>query len=108
MEQFQNAIIVKIHAGIVDRHNDLVRFSFNPVKYFADWQEGASKLEVSQITSSGQILLNELPSQFEPNTRELSWQMADLSAGQSSLSLIHISEPPSPRLSAYAVFCLKK
>ena len=94
MEQFQNTIIVKIDAGIVDRHNDLVRFSFNPVKYFSDWQEGVSKLAVSQVTSSGQPLLNEIPSQFEPNTRELSWQMADLSAGQSSWYRIQAKPQP--------------
>ena len=49
MEHSQNAVIVKINAGSVARHNDLVRFTFKPHDHFPDWQEGISKLMVSQI-----------------------------------------------------------
>ena len=42
MEHSQNAVIVKINAGSVARHNDLVRFTLKPHNYFPNWQEGIS------------------------------------------------------------------
>ena len=50
MEHSQNAVIVKINAGSVARHNDLVRFTFKPHDHFPNWQEGISKLMVSDFT----------------------------------------------------------
>ena len=84
MEHSQNAVIVKINAGSVARHNDLVRFTFKPHDQFPNWQEGISKLMVSQITPTGQPLVEETPSQFEPSIRQLTWQTEDLPVGESA------------------------
>ena len=53
MEDLKNAVVVKINAGSVERHNDLVGFTFKPNDYFPEWQEGISRLSVSQISSTG-------------------------------------------------------
>ncbi len=94
MEHSQNAVIVKINAGSVARHNDLVRFTLKPHNYFPNWQEGISKLVVSQITPTGQPLVEETPSQFEPSIRQLTWQTEDLPAGESAWYAIRTLQLP--------------
>ena len=93
MEKAQNAVIVKVNAGSVARHNDLVRFTCKPHNHFPDWQEGISRLTVSQITSTGQSLGGKIPSQFEPSLRQLTWQTDDLSAGESAWYAIQALPP---------------
>ena len=92
MEDLKNAVVVKINAGSVERHNDLVGFTFKPNDYFPEWQEGISRLSVSQISSTGQTLVDEIPIQFEPSTRYLAWQTSNLAISESAWYAIHLAE----------------
>ena len=92
MEDPKNSVVVKINAGSVERHNDLVGFTFKPNDYFPEWQEGISRLSVSQISSTGQTLVDEIPIQFEPSTRYLAWQTSNLAISESAWYAIHLAE----------------
>ena len=81
MRHNPNTVIVKVDAGSIDRNNDLIRFPFNPKDHFPDWQEGTSTLAISQTDADGSPLDTETPAQFEPTTRELTWQTGSLGAG---------------------------
>ena len=94
MEKKQNSVIVKINSGSVARHNDLVRFVFKPHDYFPEWKEGISKLLVSQISSTGQPLVEDIPSQFDPFNRQLTWQTPDLNTGESAWYAIRTIQSP--------------
>ncbi len=85
----KNGIIVRVDAGSIDRLNELVSFSVKPRLWFDDWQEGTSNLSVFQIDERGEIL-SDVPCQFEPITRQLSWLTGDLRAEESALYQIRL------------------
>lgn len=89
----QNAVIVKVDAGAFHRKNDLICFTFKPKSYFPDWQEGTSTLTVSRTDAEGRVLDENVPAQFEPNTRELAWQTDELQAGESAWYAIRAVKP---------------
>jgi len=89
----QNAVIVKVDAGVFHRKNDLIRFTFKPKSYFPDWQEGASTLTVSRTDAEGSVLDENVPAQFEPNPRELAWLTDELQAGKSAWYAIRAVKP---------------
>ena len=80
----KNGTVVRVDAGPTDRLNELISFSVKPRVWFEDWQEGTSGLVVSQANARGEIL-SDVPCQFEPNTRQLSWLAGNLKAGESAL-----------------------
>ncbi len=93
----QNAVIVKVDAGVFHRKNDLIRFTFKPKRYFPDWQEGTSTLTVSRTDAEGSVLDENVPAQFEPNTRELAWLTDELQAGKSAWYAIRAVKPSASR-----------
>ena len=87
-------VIVKIDAGAVDRHNDLVRLTFKPKLHFHDWQEGTSRLVMSRCDSAGNITDDIITCQFEPTGRELAWLTGELPAGTTAhYAVRHTNEP---------------
>ncbi|MCH8290469.1 PmoA family protein [Candidatus Poribacteria bacterium] len=96
MNQNRNAVIVKVEAGAIDRHNDLIRFPFKPKDYFSNWQEGTSTLAVSRTDADGHSLREDVPAQFEPSRRELAWQTEGLRAGESAWYAIRATNEPPP------------
>ncbi len=98
MRQNSNAVIVKVDAGSIDRNNDLIRFPFNPKDHFPDWQGGVSTLAIAQTDADGSPLDTEIPAQFEPTIRELTWQTGSLGAGESARYAIRVADlPPNNR-----------
>ena len=59
------SVLIKIEAGSVNRHNDLVRMRFKPKRYFPDWQEGVSALAMSVTDAESRVPGEEVPCQFE-------------------------------------------
>ena len=89
------SVIIKIEAGSVKRHNDLVRLRFKPKRYFPNWQEGISTLAMSIADADGRVSGEDVPCQFEPTLRELAWQTGELPAGALAYYAIRqINEPP--------------
>lgn len=76
----KNSILISISAGSVDRINEIVSFSLKPKLLFDNWQEGTSKLAMSQKNE----VISDVPCQFEPTTRHLSWQTGNLKKGESA------------------------
>jgi len=74
-------MIIRIDPGAVDRLNDLFIFPFKPKQYFSNWQDGISQITVSQIDKQREINLN-VPCQFDPFTRQLSWMTGNMKAGE--------------------------
>jgi hypothetical protein len=79
----KNSVVVRVNAGHSDRLNELISFSVKPRLWFDNWQEGKSGLIVSQIDERGKII-SDMPCQFEPNTRQLSWLTGNMRAGESA------------------------
>jgi len=79
----KSSVIIRIDAGSTDRLNELISFSVEPRLWFGDWQEGKSRLVTSQIDERGEVL-SDVPCQFEPSTRQLSWLTGNLQAGESA------------------------
>lgn len=85
------SVMVRVDAGTVDRMNEMVSIPFKPKALFDDWQEGSSQLTVFKVDEKGEIILN-VPCQFDPFTRQLSWLTGNMKAGESSLYQVKISE----------------
>jgi len=79
----KNGIVVRVDAGATDRLNELVSFSVKPRLWFDNWQEGTSRLVVSKTDERG-VPLSDVPCQFEPSSRQLSWLTGSLQAGESA------------------------
>lgn len=84
----KNSIVVRVNAGSINWLNELVSFSMKPKLWFENWQEGTSKLIVSKINKQGKIL-SDVPCQFEPSIRQLSWLTGKLEKEESALYQIH-------------------
>ena len=93
------SVIIKVEAGSVKRHNDLVRLRFKPKRYFSDWQEGTSVLAMSITDTDGHVSGEDVPCQFEPTLRELAWQTGELPVGTSAHYAIRQinAQPPQAR-----------
>ena len=91
------SVIIKIEAGSVKRHNDLVRLCFKPKRYFPDWQEGISGLAMSITDADGHVSGEDVPCQFEPTLRELAWQTGELTAETSAYYAIRQINGPPPK-----------
>jgi len=98
----KNSIVVRVDVGSTDRLNELVSFSAKPRLWFEDWQEGTSKLVVSQTNEQGESL-SDVPCQFEPSTRQLSWLAGNLKAGESALYRIRPVNTQEDSLSRYRI-----
>ena len=91
------SVTIKIEAGSVHRHNDLVRMRFKPKRYFPDWQEGVSALAMSVTDAEGRVSGEDVPCQFEPTLRELAWQTDALPAGTSAYYAVRQTNEPPPK-----------
>ncbi len=91
------SVIIKVEAGSVKRHNDLVRLRFKPKRYFSDWQEGTSVLAMSITDTDGHVSGEDVPCQFEPTLRELAWQTGELPVGTSAHYAIRQINGPPPK-----------
>jgi hypothetical protein len=93
----QKTVVVKVEAGSVDRHNDLIRFTFKPKLHFPDWQEGTSTLAMFPCDAAGGALGKQHPCQFEPTARELAWQTDDLPAEGTAYYAVQQADEPPPK-----------
>ncbi len=80
----KNGVVVRVDAGSVDRLNEIVSFPVKPALWFDDWQEGISGLAVSRVNEQGEAIMD-IPCQFEPSTRQLSWLTGEMKKGKSAL-----------------------
>jgi len=87
----KNSFLVRIDAGNVERLNEIVSFTLKPKLKFDNWKEDTSKLAMSLVNKQGEVL-SDVPCQFEPNTRQLSWLTGDLKKGQSALYRISLTD----------------
>jgi hypothetical protein len=83
MNMSKNSILISISAGSVDRINEIVSFSLKPKLLFDNWQEGTSKLAMSKVNEKNEVI-SDVPCQFEPTTRHISWQTGNLKKGESA------------------------
>lgn len=100
--KFKNGVVVRINAGPVDRLNELLSFPVNPKLWFDNWQEGASRLMLSRLNDGGEVI-SDVPCQFEPDTRQLSWLTGNLQKGGSALYRIHCSSEASAQPKRYRI-----
>jgi len=52
----KNSIMINISAGSVDRINEMVSFSLKPKLLFDNWQEGTSRLAMSQLNEKNEVI----------------------------------------------------
>jgi len=96
------SILVRINAGIADRFNEIVSFSIKPKLVFDNWQEGTSNLFMSKVNERGEAI-SDVPCQFEPSTRQLSWLSGDLTKGGSASYQIRCENTPKESPKRYRV-----
>ena len=93
-QKIKNGVAVRVNAGPVDRLNEMVSFPVDPGTCFAHWREGTSRLALSQIHETGETI-SDVPCQFDPDTRQLTWLTGHLQKGETRLYGIHCaSEAP--------------
>jgi len=98
----ENRIVVRIHAGTVDRLNEIVSLTAKPKVWFEDWREGTSRLAVSRIDETGEVV-SDVPSQFEPNTRQISWLTGELQKDKSALYQIRSTDAEEEAPACYCI-----
>ncbi|MFA5191918.1 MAG: hypothetical protein WC740_14400, partial [Verrucomicrobiia bacterium] len=79
----KNSIVVRVDAGPVNRLNELVSFPVDPKARFSNWTAGTSRLALSRLNERGEVV-SDVPCQFEPETRQLSWLTGHLQKGESA------------------------
>ncbi|MFC1713774.1 DUF6807 family protein [Candidatus Poribacteria bacterium] len=98
----KNGITVRVDAGSADRLNEMVSLSVKPALWFDNWQEGVSGLAVSRVNEQGETVLN-VPCQFEPSTRQLSWLTGNMQQGESALYQIHSTDTQEDSSKRYSI-----
>ena len=87
----ENGIKVRVDAGSTDRSNEMISFSVKPALWFDNWQEGISGLAVSRVNEQGEAIMD-VPCQFEPSSRQLSWLTGEMKKGESALYQIRSTD----------------
>lgn len=98
----KDGLLVRIDAGSVDRSNDMVSLSAKPNVWFDDWQEGTTSLCMSQVSEDGEKI-SDIPCQFNPVSRELSWLTGTLKAGKSALYKICMTDAQGKSPNRYSI-----